>query len=294
MKKIVALFAALMAFASALAVGEAACDWSAAEVIADGVRMVGISRTEPRLMKGRAVRVDLADRSLTFTATGRDRDWGKHMPDYTNSIIRTRRVTVDEFMAQAHAPVAEGGRGLDMILAFNSAPWMWLADRNPYADLSGLNISDGVTVTDDKGTQSPMFVVWKSGAAEIVRSFPRDRIADAWLAHSGFAIVLEKGRPMYKADGGVHPRTVVGLSADRRWLYVLVVEGRHKDVSLGADYWDLAQLMLWLGAYDALNLDGGGSSALVRWDGETKRPQVLFQQETPPRPCALNIGICRR
>ena len=52
--------------------------------------------------------------------------------------------------------------------------------------------------------------------------------------------------------------------------------------------------MLSLGAADALNFDGGGSSALSHWDAAEKRQVVRFRQEEPPRPCALNIGIYRR
>ena len=59
-----------------------------------------ISLDEPRLMKGYAVRVDLNDKSLSFTANGRDKDWGHPMPDYTNSvmIIDSRRQRTRDFL----------------------------------------------------------------------------------------------------------------------------------------------------------------------------------------------------
>ena len=269
------------------------CDWDAAASIDPSLRIMRMSFDEPRLMKGYAVRVDLHDRSLAFTANGRDKDWGRPMPDYTNKVIRTRRVTVSEFLDNARAPVSQGGRGLDMLLAFNSAPWKWIDDYNPYADLWGLNISDGVVVTEgDKPV--PMFVVWKNGQPDIIGRLPPSRRGDVMLGHSGFDIVLKDGKILYPPDGGVHPLTAVGLSGDRRWFYVVVVEGRHKGVSMGADYNDLARIMLSLGAVDALNFDGGGSSALSYWDSTEKRQVVRFHQEEPPRPCALNIGIYRQ
>ena len=180
-----------------------------------------------------------------------------------------------------------------MLLAFNSAPWKWIDDYNPYADLWGLNISDGVVVTEgDK--PAPMFVVWKNGQTDIIDSLPLSRRGDVMLGHSGFDIVLKGGKILYPPDGGIHPLTAVGLSGDRRWFYVVVVEGRHKGVSMGADYNDLARIMLSLGAADALNFDGGGSSALSYWESAENRQVVRFQQEEPPRPCALNIGIYRQ
>ena len=83
------------------------CDWDAAASIDPSIRIMRMSFDEPRLMKGYAIRVDLHDRSLAFTANGRDKDWGRPMPDYTNKVIRTRRVTVSEFLDNARAPVSQ-------------------------------------------------------------------------------------------------------------------------------------------------------------------------------------------
>lgn len=59
----------------------------------------------------------------------------------------------------------------------------------------------------------------------------------------------------------IHPRTAVGKTADGA-LILLVVDGR-QPISRGASLEELAALMFRLGAVDAINLDGGGSSTLV-------------------------------
>jgi exopolysaccharide biosynthesis protein len=59
----------------------------------------------------------------------------------------------------------------------------------------------------------------------------------------------------------VHPRTAAGITRDGR-LILLVVDGRQIESS-GVDLEDLASILLDLGAYEALNLDGGGSSTVV-------------------------------
>jgi hypothetical protein len=59
-----------------------------------------------------------------------------------------------------------------------------------------------------------------------------------------------------------HPRTAAGLSQDGNTLILVVVEGR-QDPIFGMTLSALATLMEELGAYTALNLDGGGSSAMV-------------------------------
>lgn len=59
----------------------------------------------------------------------------------------------------------------------------------------------------------------------------------------------------------VHPRTAAGVTAAGD-LILLVVDGRQRD-SRGVDLVELADIMLDLGCADAVNLDGGGSTALV-------------------------------
>ena len=59
-----------------------------------------------------------------------------------------------------------------------------------------------------------------------------------------------------------HPRTALGWTADGRLLLV-VVDGRQAPYSDGMSLDELTWLFQRLGATDALNLDGGGSTAMV-------------------------------
>ncbi|MFN3729571.1 MAG: phosphodiester glycosidase family protein [Fimbriimonadaceae bacterium] len=74
-----------------------------------------------------------------------------------------------------------------------------------------------------------------------------------------------------------HPRTVVGRTSTGEIWYV-VIDGRQPE-SVGASLRESAQIMAALGCADAINLDGGGSSAinalgltLNRPSGGTERP----------------------
>ena len=58
-----------------------------------------------------------------------------------------------------------------------------------------------------------------------------------------------------------HPRTLLGWKKDGTFLLV-VVDGR-SSISLGVNAQQSAYIMQALGAYQAVNLDGGGSSTLV-------------------------------
>jgi exopolysaccharide biosynthesis protein len=58
------------------------------------------------------------------------------------------------------------------------------------------------------------------------------------------------------------PRTMAGIDRDGRLLLV-TVDGRQPGTSEGVTIEEGARLMRELGAIDAMNLDGGGSSAMA-------------------------------
>jgi exopolysaccharide biosynthesis protein len=59
-----------------------------------------------------------------------------------------------------------------------------------------------------------------------------------------------------------NPRTVAGVTRAGHVLLV-TVDGRAPGHSVGASFAEEAAIMRALGARDALNLDGGGSTAMV-------------------------------
>jgi hypothetical protein len=91
-----------------------------------------------------------------------------------------------------------------------------------------------------------------------------------------------------------HPRTAVGLDAARKKVWLVVVDGRQPGLSEGASLTELAHRLRALGAADAINLDGGGSAALVI--AEQGRPRVLnspIHTGVPgrERPSANHLGV---
>jgi hypothetical protein len=71
---------------------------------------------------------------------------------------------------------------------------------------------------------------------------------------------LEKMTPAFRTD--LHPRTAIAALSDGRAL-LLVADGRHPPQRVGLSLDDLARLLIELGARDAINLDGGGSTTMV-------------------------------
>ena len=59
-----------------------------------------------------------------------------------------------------------------------------------------------------------------------------------------------------------HPRTSIGISKDGAVVILAVVDGRTKE-SAGVSLPELANLMIGFGSYNAINMDGGGSSTMA-------------------------------
>ena len=73
--------------------------------------------------------------------------------------------------------------------------------------------------------------------------------------------LLVRENPSFAASR--HPRTAVGWDAETRSFWIVVVDGRQGAYSTGMTLPELTRVFEELGAEEALNLDGGGSSVLV-------------------------------
>lgn len=83
-------------------------------------------------------------------------------------------------------------------------------------------------------------------------------------AISGGGMLIENGKvnTEFTHDiSGYQPRTAIGTSSDGKTLYMVTVDGR--GISKGATQVELAYLMYEIGCHNAINLDGGGSTAMV-------------------------------
>lgn len=71
--------------------------------------------------------------------------------------------------------------------------------------------------------------------------------------------------------GGRNPRTAIGYTADNN-LIIVTVDGREK-ASVGMTLFELANFMKSIGCYNAMNLDGGGSTVLYVKGKISNHPQ---------------------
>lgn len=133
----------------------------------------------------------------------------------------------------------------------------------------GICRAEGVDSGGVNETFSHALALGKGGKVARIVHDPSARFAGLENVLTGRPRLLLRGEiaPELPAKGPRHPRTAVGTTA-RGEVLVLVVDGRNAN-SRGVTTHELARLMLGLGAVQALNLDGGGSSTLwVRGQGE--------------------------
>jgi len=119
-------------------------------------------------------------------------------------------------------------------------------------------------------------------------------ISDLKMLLGGGAILVDNGNipKVFSHDvPGTHPRTAIGFTADKKTMIMAVVDGRQAK-SRGMSQQEMAQLMLSLGAYNALNLDGGGSSTMVvKPFDETQAKVINSPSEGTQRLITNAIGI---
>lgn len=89
---------------------------------------------------------------------------------------------------------------------------------------------------------------------------------DVDLGIAGSHQILEDGEVPEMGEESLvttaHPRTAVGVSRDGSELFVLVIDGRSSE-SRGMTLPEAGEILQDMGAHNAINLDGGGSSALA-------------------------------
>jgi exopolysaccharide biosynthesis protein len=139
----------------------------------------------------------------------------------------------------------------------------------------GLAISDGNVVSAPDGTpgQNASLLISRKNDASIAETNDNTDLSDVFNAVTGSGIIVQDGvnvgaQTPYGDGADPNPRTIVGLSQDQRYLYLVVIDGRQQGYSIGTTHTESADIMLAFGAYNAINLDGGGSTDMVEDNGK--------------------------
>lgn len=164
--------------------------------------------------------------------------------------------------------------------------------------IQGLAVSDAnvVGLPVSLAGENDALVIGRQNQAAIIETTEQTDLSQVFTAVTGSAIVVKDGQntnSVTKAGDGPHPnpRTLVGLSEDGRYLYVVAIDGRQPGYSAGTTNTESGDILLALGAWTALNLDGGGSTSLVMDDGHGGAKVVNRPSGGAERYDANQLGI---
>ena len=262
---------------------------------ADGVSVRELELTEPRQMEAFVVRVDLTTPGIGFTMTERSDRYGEWMPGEKagagfTACVKCERT--EDFMARRRL------EGKNVEVAVNTAPWHPFPPPKgcDYGQPWGWNVADGIEISHNSNPTGALFVVRRDGRAEIVPRGYVDETNDVAFAICGFDAIMTNGVDVAskwrREDEGTHPRTAFGLTSDGKTLVILAVDGRQRGYSEGAEMSDLRSILRGEGVTDAINMDGGGSTAVVVFDREKRLPVMLNRHKNGVvRRDAVNFGI---
>jgi uncharacterized protein YigE (DUF2233 family) len=181
--------------------------------------------------------------------------------DLRHEGVRLRATPYDERWQRTSAYAQNAG----LAAAINGGFWGMMQSANGMTAGGGRRWPDGED-DDEVG----FFAVTRSGRAWVSPPEVRDDEVDASRVAEAVS-----GRPQLVREGVLdqaaldefpysnvrHPRSAVGATRDGKTVILVVVDGR-QGFSRGMTLYELARFMLELGAHNALNLDGGGSSAM--------------------------------
>jgi len=153
----------------------------------------------------------------------------------------------------------------------------------------GLVISEGVMLSHPHKNFDAL-VFYKDGHAAIEAQSEIKDLDSIENAVGGFYRILEHGElaPRVLNISDRHPRSAAGISSDNRFLYLLVIDGRQLK-SIGGTEAETALLLRALGATEAINFDGGGSSAMaLRFpDGKVRVVNTPIHDQIPGKERAV-------
>ena len=253
--------------------------------------------SEPRPLLVHIVEIDLAAPGVSLLVTPpedgvapRQREPWEASPSSSERDLAAR--TTSGFVRDFDVQLAVNGGFFAPFWA--TSPLSYYPRRGDPVNVLGYTVSSGTLYsTDNAGF--PVLCIQAEGAATIRQAPCAANVAQAIAGNEllvrGGAVATNTRRV---SASRLHPRTAVAVDAAGQRLWLLVVDGRQWRYSKGMSLAELAELAVSLGAEAALNLDGGGSTALVVQ--RAGRPRLLnapFHTRIPLRERAVgnHLGV---
>jgi exopolysaccharide biosynthesis protein len=204
------------------------------------------------------VRVDLTAPGIGFTTTGA----------YSGGANEVTKQTTGQFLTQTGVQVA-----IDANRYLNN-------DNQPTpTTFSGLEVSNGTVVNPDQSGFASL-LIGAGNQASIVPGGSANLSGAQYAIAGTQGTILTNGVDNAVSDGQSAVRAGLGLSESGQYLYLMEASG----VTLGEE----SDLFAGLGAWDAINLNGGGSAML---DISNGNGGVTELNHTTEKYVGPNLGI---
>ena len=243
-----------------------------------GVTYYRNERTTPRPLIWHVIEIDTRTTdALRFLVT----------PPLRDTVPQVCTRTTSQFLDDHDLQIAVNGDGYFYLDPTDYPPQSYCSNSDP-VKLMGYAASRG-RVYSAKAPGHP--VLYINQRNEITFDTPKGKI---YNAISGDRMLISKGKKVAGLDAQIlNPRTAIGVNQNGRYVYLMTIDGR--ETSIGATFSQTADLLLSHGVYNAMALDGGGSSTMVI-EGVNRLPRLLntpVNQDTPKRERAVanHLGV---
>ena len=280
----------IIRFVLLLSLTVSSCFWAGCKGISgasekEGIRFWTETYDSPRPLSVSFLEVDLTDERYEVIAMVADD------PDGNGPAEAKLTMPVDIFK-KYNAIAAVNANAFAKVSKKNKLPGWY---RGCHVDIQGMAVCDGLVRSPAQVKPGSWHALWfdEKGLAHIgyARKIknPRQAVGDWW------GVLLKDGVINMPKGGSLHPRTVAGIADGGKRLIVAVVDGRQKGYSEGMSMYELADMLKKKGCTDAVNLDGGGSSIMLRSSDGLKKIETLNRPSGGlHRPVPVMLGVRKR
>ena len=206
-----------------------------------------------RLQVAHVARVDLTDPDIQFFTT-------PQAPGYLEGSRETLSLTLSNFVRNY---------GLQLAVDANFYNPSDPSGEGQATTVDGLFISRGIIVShQEQSTETSvlMFTTNKQPVFVFDNQPPGTNTAGIYTAVCGHYPLIISGQSVANDSTspipGENPRTAFGVDDDSHYLYLLTIDGRQSGYSQGALDSETVYWLQQLGVYNAINMDGGGSTGM--------------------------------
>ncbi len=215
------------------------------ETLFQGVEYIRDVRNSPRRIVIHVIKVNLREHGIRTLVTPGDPD--EELP------LKAR--TTSQFLNNFELQVAINGDGFQ--------PWHsygffdYYPHKGDRVDSIGYAASEGTIYSQDTDNEPRLYLsITNSGRIN-------SQTGKDFNVISGNLLLVKNGAPVDGLAGSPQPRTAVALDRPNHQLILIVVDGRQPGYSEGVTLQELAEIIVYHGGYNAINLDGGGSSTMA-------------------------------